>query len=90
MNKYLTDMMTSYFMSLSTLFKSYEHGVRVMMKRSVQRKAVQSSAVFCLQRDSNPGPCDQESKALTTLPSVTFKYLEKKKKQHYKTKVRDT
>ena len=39
---------------------------RVIMKGSVQWKAVLSWAAFCLQLDSNPGPCDLKYGAVPT------------------------
>ena len=47
-------MMIWCFKSLSTLFKSYWAGGRMIMKGSVQRSAVQSWAELSLQQDSNP------------------------------------
>ena len=64
------------FTSLSTLLKSYRDDGRMIMKGSVQWNAVQSWAVFRLQRDSNPELTGPKSGALTILD--TRMYLQRK------------
>ena len=60
---------------LSTLFKSYWDGGRVIMKGSVQWSAIQSWAEFRLPWDSNPGPLDPKLEALITQSPRLFKSL---------------
>ena len=63
-------MMTWYFMSLSTLFKSYQdHGSVI---KAVCKDAPYSQE-FCLQWDSNSGPCNPRSKEPTTSPHRHFR-----------------
>ena len=64
-----------YFMSLSTLSKSYRDDERMMMKRSVQWSSVQSWYEFWLQWDSNRGPYDLKSEILMAWPQRHFKQL---------------
>ena len=47
------------FMSMLTVFQSYQDDIRVTMKGSVLWNLVYGWKDFCLKRGSNPGPLDQ-------------------------------
>ena len=55
-----------------TRVKSYQGDGRVIMKAFTQKSAVQSSAEVRPQRNSNPGPHDSKSEALTIRPRGRF------------------
>ena len=69
------------FYVLSTLFKLYQDNGMVIIKKSVQKRNVQSWAEFCLQQDSNLWPCDPKLEVLITLSPRCLVYGRSEKQQ---------